>query len=79
MGPHRDERANPHCLWQLAGYNRAFRDVVAQLKEEQLATRPTHNGGRFGQHWHAACQRVFAFCDLLGGLAPRHPCFPRQI
>lgn len=48
-------------------YNRAIRDVVAGLTDEQLAMRPSP------ERWpiwatigHLACQRVFALCDLAG-------------
>ena len=48
-------------------YNRALRDVVASLGEEQLGTQPT------AERWpiwasigHLACQRVFWLCDFAG-------------
>lgn len=48
-------------------YDRAIRDAVAGLSDEQLATSPA-NG-----HWplwaiagHLACQRVFWLCDFAG-------------
>jgi hypothetical protein len=48
-------------------YNRALRDVVAAMTEEQLAIRPSP--GRWPL-WatigHAACQRVFWLCDFAG-------------
>ncbi|MEO5940515.1 MAG: DinB family protein, partial [Candidatus Limnocylindrales bacterium] len=47
--------------------NRAIRDVVAGLTEEQLALKPTP--GRWPL-WatigHAACQRVFWLCVFAG-------------
>ena len=48
-------------------YNRALRDIVAAMTEEQLAIRPSP--GRWPL-WatigHAACQRVFWLCDFAG-------------
>jgi hypothetical protein len=48
-------------------YNRALRDVVAGLTDEQLATTPSP------ERWpmcatvgHLACQRVFWLCDFAG-------------
>ncbi len=58
-------------------YNRAFRDVVAQLTEEQLATRPApERWPLWASVGHAACQRVFAFCDLLGAPGAETSMFP---
>jgi uncharacterized damage-inducible protein DinB len=48
-------------------YNRRFRDVVAQMTDEQLGIRPS------ADRWpiwatvgHTACQRVFWLCDFAG-------------
>jgi DinB superfamily len=58
-------------------YNRAFRDVVEQLTEEQLATRPApERWPLWASVGHTACQRVFAFCDLLGAPGASTSMFP---
>jgi hypothetical protein len=48
-------------------YNRALRDVVATLTDEQLAMRPTpERWPLWATVGHAACQRVFWLCDFAG-------------
>jgi hypothetical protein len=54
-----------YSTWPL--YNSRFRDVVAEMTEEQLAIQPTR------ERWplwasvgHMACQRVFWLCDFAG-------------
>jgi hypothetical protein len=48
-------------------YNRALRDVVAGLTEEQLALRPSDDRWPlWATIGHLACQRVFWLCDFAG-------------
>lgn len=48
-------------------YNRALRDTVAGLTEEQLATSLSPDRWpMWATIGHAACQRVFWFCDVAG-------------
>jgi hypothetical protein len=48
-------------------YNRALRDVVADLTVEQLATRPSPDRWPlWASIGHLACQRVFWLCDFAG-------------
>src|SRR5512132_4495593 len=54
-----------YSLWP--GYNRALRDVVASLTEEQLAIKPTpERWPLWATVGHLACQRVFGLCDWAG-------------
>jgi uncharacterized damage-inducible protein DinB len=48
-------------------YNRALRDVVATLTDEQLATQPSpERWPLWASIGHLACQRVFWLCDFAG-------------
>jgi hypothetical protein len=48
-------------------YNRALRDVVASLTEDQLATQPSPDRWPlWASVGHLACQRVFWLCDFAG-------------
>lgn len=48
-------------------FNRALRDVVATLTDEQLAMRPSPDRWPlWATIGHTACQRVSALCGLLG-------------
>ena len=48
-------------------YNRALRDTVAALTDEQLALRPSpERWPLWATIGHAACQRVFWLCDFAG-------------
>lgn len=48
-------------------YNRALRDVVARLNEEQLSTQPApERWPLWATVGHLACQRVFWLCDFAG-------------
>ncbi len=48
-------------------YNRALRDVVATLTEEQLASQPSpERWPLWASVGHLACQRVFWLCDFAG-------------
>jgi hypothetical protein len=48
-------------------YNRALRDVVAALTEDQLAIRPAPDRWPlWATVGHAACQRVFWLCNFAG-------------
>ncbi|MFL5680908.1 MAG: DinB family protein [Chloroflexota bacterium] len=48
-------------------YNRALRDVVADLSPEQLAIQPTpERWPLWATVGHLACQRVFWLCDFAG-------------
>ncbi|HUP54834.1 MAG TPA: DinB family protein [Methylomirabilota bacterium] len=48
-------------------YNRALRDVVAALTEDQLAVQPTpERWPLWASVGHLACQRVFWLCDFAG-------------
>lgn len=48
-------------------HNRALRDVVAALTEEQLATQPSpERWPLWATVGHLACQRVFWLCDFAG-------------
>jgi len=48
-------------------YNRALRDVVASMTEEQLAIQPSpERWPLWATVGHLACQRVFWICDFAG-------------
>lgn len=48
-------------------YNRALRDVVASLTDEQLAVSPSpERWPLWATVGHSACQRVFWLCDFAG-------------
>ena len=48
-------------------YDRALRDVVAAMTEEQLAARPSPDRWPlWASIGHLACQRVFWLCDFAG-------------
>jgi hypothetical protein len=48
-------------------YDRALRDVVATLTEEQLAVQPSpERWPLWASIGHLACQRVFWLCDFAG-------------
>jgi uncharacterized damage-inducible protein DinB len=48
-------------------YNRALRDVVAGLTDEQLAATPSpERWPMWATIGHLACQRVFWLCDFAG-------------
>ena len=48
-------------------YNRALRDVVASLTDEQLAVQPSpERWPLWATVGHLACQRVFWLCDFAG-------------
>jgi hypothetical protein len=48
-------------------YNRALRDVVASMTEEQLAIQPSpERWPLWATVGHLACQRVFWLCDFAG-------------
>lgn len=57
--------------------NVAFRKVVAQLTDEQLTTRPSpERWPLWATIGHAACQRVFAWCDVMGAPGAATSMFP---
>lgn len=48
-------------------YNRALRDVVTHMTDEQLAIQPSpERWPLWATIGHAACQRVFWLCDFAG-------------
>ena len=48
-------------------YNRALRDVVASMTDEQLAIQPSpERWPLWATVGHLACQRVFGLCDFAG-------------
>ena len=48
-------------------YNRALREVVARLTDEQLALQPSpERWPTWATVGHTACQRVFWLCDFAG-------------
>lgn len=64
-----------YSLWP--GYNRALRDVVATLTEEQLAIRPTpERWPLWATMGHLACQRVFGLCVEAGAPGALESPFP---
>ena len=64
-----------YSLWP--EYNRALRDVVASLTEEQLAILPTpERWPLWATIGHLACQRVFGLCDEAGAPGAATSPFP---
>ena len=62
-------------LWP--AYNRALRDVVAGLTDDQLAVRPTpERWPLWATVGHLACQRVFWLCDFAGAPGAAESPFP---
>jgi len=61
-----DQTIRPaYCKWP--DYNRALRDAVAGLTDEQLAIQPSPDRWpTWATVGHAACQRVFWLCDFAG-------------
>src|SRR3954452_9412493 len=64
-----------YSLWP--DYNRALRDVVGSLSEDQLAVQPTpERWPLWATIGHLACQRVFWLCDFAGAPGGRESPFP---